>query len=269
MVWINQNLLYIIWVLSLVISVVLFFVLCRLNPKARRKRIVALGFTAAFILAFRIVFFTIRGYFEGGTDLMWRQFIFSLPGHLCGVSSIIIPIAILTKKTFLLNYTYFIALPASLFAIMLNSSVGVTSFVSDLDTYIFWVPHLMYVIVPIYLIAFEGVRPSIKSIPKILLTLIIILTIAHIVNISATWFFQDYVVNYMYTMGPGDFINAVGDGLGERQFHIIGFLEVFWNLLPVDYIYMLLLLPLVVLVCFVMYIPLYVLKCLSKRGESL
>ena len=266
--WINGNLLHIIWGLSVVISVVLFRVLQKLTPHTRHKWIVVLGFTAVTILAFRIIFFTIRGYVEGGTDLMWRQFAFSLPGHLCGISSIIIPIAILTKKEFLLNYTYFIALPASLFAIVLNSSVGVTTFAGDLDTYIFWFPHLLYVIVPIFLIAFEGVRPSLRSIPKILLTLVLILTIAHVVNISATWLFQDYVINYLYTMGPGDFANAVGDGLGERHFHTIRFLEVFWNMLPVDYFYMLLLTPLAVLVCIIMSIPLHLLKLWVRMQDN-
>ena len=155
---------------------------------------------------------------------------------MCSINAIILPIAILTKNKYIGNLLILWCVGA-LIALILNYPAA------DYDIFswtfvIYYFPHIFEFGIPILLFVFKVIKLDYKTIPVTLITTFVIYTIVHFINVGLNNYFiknniVDYTgniiqVNYMFSYYPD---NPV--------------LQIFYNIIPYKYFYMLIVLPII------------------------
>lgn len=233
MTWGNFTLTHII---SLIIAVIIVFCLYFIlkNKSEKTKRI------TLFILSLSGIVAIIYNLIKWGSPLEY------LPFHMCSINAIILPIAILTKNKYIGNLLILWCVGA-LIALILNYPAA------DYDIFswtfvIYYFPHIFEFGIPILLFVFKVIKLDYKTIPVTLITTFVIYTIVHFINVGLNNYFiknniVDYTgniiqVNYMFSYYPD---NPV--------------LQIFYNIIPYKYFYMLIVLPIIGLILLGIYSP--------------
>ena len=145
-----------------------------------------------------------------------------LPLQLCNINMFLIPTALLTKKRGLLGFCFVVAPVAALLA-MTFPSVGFAGYSIFLPRNLgFFITHGLIITCAICLATLGFYRPKVRDLPGIALTLFILSSALFGVNhlLRATGLCAE--ANYFYTVEP--------EG--------ISILEVFWSIIPVQFVYL-------------------------------
>lgn len=149
---------HLLGLLLLLISWIVLILVSRKRTEAFKWRFLTVIIMLLPILeALRIVWFIGIGHFSWGE---------SLPFHLCGLMSIILPILAFTKSRFLMEYAWAMGLAPALMAL-------ITPDVADYPPLSFayiqtFILHGIICFVPLFLVFGMGFRPDFRKLPKLL-----------------------------------------------------------------------------------------------------
>ena len=228
-------------ILSLVAAVLinagLYYALRGRSPKV--QTLVLLVFSLSGIAA--ILYNLIR----------WDSPLQYLPLQLCSFNALVLPFAVVTRNKHLCNLLLLWCLGA-LVALILNSEVTTTKIFGEVFNF-YYFPHAFEFGIPVLLFKLGLVKKDVKCVPTTLGVTLIAYTFAHLCNkvinaycISSGRGFQ---VNYMFSIQPN---NPVSD--------------MFYRLIPHEYWYMLLVLPIVAIYLAAVYAP--ELRALCRRKTA-
>lgn len=176
------------------------------------------------------------------------NFLQGLPLQMCGIAAILLPIISVTKNKLLFNFVYFFSLPGTVLAMALDSTASLSF--TDIEMWCFFVPHTLYLVVPLAMILTGYLRPQGKYIKWIFLMVIGFITIAHFTNLIINKIVGDMTVNFVFTLFPGDSVAATGEFVElpilSQLFHLSG---------DTPYFYLYLIMPLLLLVFVLLYLP--------------
>lgn len=233
MKWGNFTLTHIISLcIAIIIIVCLYFILR--NKTEKTKTITLFVFSLSGIIA--IIYNLVK----------WGSPLEYLPFHMCSINAIILPIAILTKNKYIGNLLILWCVGA-LIALLLNYQAADYEILSWAFA-IYYFPHIFEFGIPILLFVFKIIKLDYKTIPVTLITTFVIYTLVHFINVGLNNYFiknniVDYAgniiqVNYMFSYYPS---NPV--------------LQIFYDIIPYKYFYMLLVLPIIGIILLGIYSP--------------
>lgn len=169
-------------------------------------------------------------------ELLW----YNLPFHLCTLNGFVIPFVALTQNKRLGNSILLWSFGA-LGALIFNLS-ETDLYTYNLDLWLYFLPHLIEVSLPIAMILLKIVKFDYKNMVSTLILTFSIYTIVHFINVGIEKYFlvhlnQVVYPNYFFSMNH---CNSP-------------FLVFFWNILPYRYFYLLLILPLIFILFAIIY----------------
>lgn len=215
----------------------LYFLLRRASVKIQTVVLGILSFSGIAAIIFNL--------------LAWGSPYEYLPLHLCSLTALVLPIAVITRSKVLGNLLLLWSLGAVM-ALVVNTAQADFEILSATFAFYFF-PHLLEFGIPILLVALGLVKMDIKCIGSTLLITLGTLIVVHLANVGLNSYFAaneilnpagDLVqVNYMYTIKPENPVLAL-----------------FWSLIPYPFWYML---PVVVIVL------VYLLLVYSKQLAAL
>ena len=176
----------------------------------------------------------------------WNSPLEYLPLHMCSINAMLLPFAVLTRNKTICNLLVVWCLGA-LVALILNQSVMATEVLSPVFNF-YYFPHIIEFALPIFLFKFKYVKLDYKSIPVTIVITMIIYTGIHFANIVINNYclennILDYAgnvvqVNYMFSVSPDNPL-----------------LQIFYSIIPFDYWYMYLIIPILVVYLLIVYGP--------------
>ena len=203
--------------ISVGIIVGLYFLLKRFSQKVQ---IIVLG-----VLSFSGIVAIIYNLVTWGSPLEY------LPLHLCSLNALILPIAVFTKNK-VLNNILLLWLFGALLALIINTAQANYEIFSWTFV-IYYFPHTLEAGIPILMFELKLVKKDVKCILTTVLITLGVFTVIHFINLGINAYcidnnILDYAgnviqVNYMYSIYPE---NPV--------------LQLFYNIVPAPYWYMLL-----------------------------
>ena len=168
---------------------------------------------------------------------MWNSPLEYLPFHLCSLSALVLPFAVFMRSKVLNNLLLLWAFGAFCALVVNNAQANFEIFSWTFAFYYF--PHTLELAIPILMFLLKLVQKDIKCIFSTVAITFISFTLIHFINLAINSYcvshnVLDYAVNivqvnYMYTLFPE---NPV--------------MQIFYNLIPYEYWYLLLCLPVVV-----------------------
>jgi len=128
-----------------------------------------------------------------------------LPLHLCNINSILLLVALSTKKPALLNFCYCFGIFGAVMAMVAPDPDFVNmALFSGARGYGYWFYHHILVVQSVLLVTTGFYRPSYREVPKSMVILIVIYFLMYLVNLLVRAL-TGVPVNYMYTFGlPGN-----------------------------------------------------------------
>ena len=243
MKWGNFSITHIISLLLVpVIFFVLYYVLRNKSNKTKTIVLFILSLTGISAIIFNLIY--------------WKSPLEYLPLHMCSIQAMLIPVLVITKKNWLgnlLNLWSFGALIA-LFANYVQADLEIFSW----PFVMYYFPHIFEFVVPLLLAVFKMVDVNKKYFWNTLSLTIIIYTVVHFCNVIinditlSNTILDKYgeiiKVNYMYSVYPANPL-----------------LELFYRIIPLEYFYIFLATPLVVLYLFGLY---KLLNLITKKIEK-
>ena len=217
----------IVHIVSLVISVAiivgLYFLLKRCSSRVQTLVLGILSFSGIGAIIFNLV--------------TWNSPLEYLPLHLCSLNALVLPIAVFTKNKTLNNLLLFWALGA-LLALVINTAQAHYELFSW--TFVFYYfPHTFELGIPILMFLLKLVKKDVKCIVSTIVITLVAYTIIHFINVGLNAYCLEngimnpsgeiVQVNYMYSITPA---NPV--------------LQLFYNIVPYPFWYMLLSVPVIV-----------------------
>ena len=169
MLWGSYGLVHIITLLiSAGIIVGLYFILRNRSEKTKVIVLFILSLSGAAAIIFNLV--------TWGTPLEY------LPFHMCSITALILPIAILTRSKIFSNLLLFWCLGAAM-AIICNQ--GQANFVIPSATFFFYyIPHTLEFGIPILVFALKIVKKDVRCIASTVVITMVIYTIVHFINLA-------------------------------------------------------------------------------------
>ena len=128
-----------------------------------------------------------------------------LPFHLCNLNSMLMIVALLTKKPGVLNFCYCFGIFGAFLALLSPDPefVNIGLFTS-VRGYGYWLYHHILIVQSILLVTTGFYRPGYKEVPKSFLILLMLYFGMYIINVVLRKL-TGYPVNYLYTFGmPGN-----------------------------------------------------------------
>lgn len=155
---------------------------------------------------------------SGQAEFNWFS---ELPLQLCNINMFLIPIALLIKKRGLLSFCFFIAPLGALMAMLSPEPAftGYSLFIPRIAG--FYVTHLIVMMAGILIVTMGFYRPHFKDLPLTLLTMLLLVTAIHGVNLLLRATVCPNA-NYFFTIWTGD----------------VSILDAFWNIIPHSYWYL-------------------------------
>lgn len=176
--------------------------------------------------------------------IVWDSPLEYLPLHLCSLNAICLPIAVITKSKIMNNLLLLWSLGA-VFALVVNHEQSEYELVS-LTFILYFFPHLFYIGIPFLMFKLKLVKKDYKCIFSTILITFICYTLIHFVNLIINhiaiinkivdWSGKIIKVNYMFSISPTNPL-----------------LKFFWNIVPYQYWYMLLVLPIIAIYLLLIY----------------
>jgi uncharacterized membrane protein YwaF len=176
----------------------------------------------------------------------WGSPIEYLPLHLCSLTALILPFAVLTRNRIICNLSLLWSLGAILAVVVNNAQAEYEIF--SLTFLFYYFPHVLEFAIPVLLFKLKLAKKDVKTIGWTVVITMSVFTLIHWANLWLNaycvekqlmdWAGNIVQVNYMYSIFPE---NPV--------------MQVCYNLLPVPYWYMWLLLPVILIYLCLLYIP--------------
>lgn len=221
-------------IVSLIVAVVIIIlfsiIVSKLSKKAQKIVLFIFSFSGIAAITFNL--------------LRWNSPLEYLPLHMCSINAILLPFAVLTKNRTLCNLLVVWCLGAVV-ALVLNQSVMETTIMSDVFIF-YYFPHIFEFIIPILLFKLKFAKLDYKCILSSVIITMLIYTGIHFTNVYINNYciennILDYAgnviqVNYMFSVEPSNPLLAI-----------------FYNIIPFDYWYMYLCVPIVVVYLLVIY----------------
>ncbi len=224
MVWGSFGIVHIITLLISILTIVgLYFILRNCSEKVKIIVLGILSFSGIAAIIYNLV--------------TWHSPLEYLPLHLCSLNAMVLPIAVFTKNKTLNNLLLLWALGA-LLALVVNTAQADFEILSW--TFVFYYfPHTLELGIPVLMFLLKLVKKDVKCIASTIAITLVVFTLIHFINQSLNTYFIDnnilnslgeiIQVNYMYSIRPE---NPV--------------LQLFYNIVPHSFWYMLLCIPVVI-----------------------
>jgi hypothetical integral membrane protein (TIGR02206 family) len=140
---------------SFVLAVAIFVIGSINNPKQNEKMLKLIVFSIVALEISRQIWAISMG------NYLWSEM---LPLHLCGIQIFLMPLMLKTKWPLLKNFVYLTAFPGALAALLFNETVFYKYPVFHFQSIQTFVIHTLIMIVPIFLMVFDGFRPKLTYI---------------------------------------------------------------------------------------------------------
>lgn len=218
--------------LSAAIIVGLYFVLRKCSERVKTIVLFILSFSGISAIIFNLV--------------TWGSPIEYLPFHMCSISAMLLPFAVITRNKVINNLLLLWCLGA-LIALVLNQAQANFEIFSW-TFFFYYFPHTLEVGIPILMFALGLVKKDVKYIGSTLGLTLYLYTTVHLLNVLLNnyaeannivdWAGNVVKLNYMYSIDP---TNPV--------------LQIMYNLIPHPYWYMLVATPFILLYLTLVYLP--------------
>lgn len=218
--------------LAVLLIALLYFVLKNRSRKVQTAVLFVLSFIGNAATVYNLV--------------AWNSPLEYLPLHLCAINGLLLPIAVLTRNQKLCNLLLLWSLGAFV-ALVANGTMAAAE-ITSLPFLFYYFAHVSELGVPILLFSLGHARKDQKCIGSTLAITWGAYTAIYGVNKLINFLCQAYQVtrpdgsliqvNYMYSMGPIDPLSGA-----------------LWNILPCEYWYMLLALPIIAVYLCALYAP--------------
>ena len=218
--------------LSAAIIVGLYFVLRKCSERVKTIVLFILSFSGISAIIFNLV--------------TWGSPIEYLPFHMCSISAMLLPFAVITRNKVINNLLLLWCLGA-LIALVLNQAQANYEIFSW-TFFFYYFPHTLEVGIPILMFALGLVKKDVKYIGSTLGLTLYLYTTVHLLNVLLNnyaeannivdWAGNVVKLNYMYSIDP---TNPV--------------LQIMYNLIPHPYWYMLVATPFILLYLTLVYLP--------------
>ena len=218
--------------ISAAIIVGLYFVLRKCSERVKTIVLFILSFSGISAIIFNLV--------------TWGSPIEYLPFHMCSISAMLLPFAVITRNKVINNLLLLWCLGA-LIALVLNQAQANYEIFSW-TFFFYYFPHTLEVGIPILMFALGLVKKDVKYIGSTLGLTLYLYTTVHLLNVLLNnyaeannivdWAGNVVKLNYMYSIDP---TNPV--------------LQIMYNLIPHPYWYMLVATPFILLYLTLVYLP--------------
>lgn len=232
-------------VMAAVLNVALYYIL---KHRSKRVQMIVLG-----ILSFSGIAAIIFNLVTWGSPLEY------LPLHLCSLNALVLPFAVLFRSKRLGNLLLLWSLGA-LFALLINNASADFELLSW--TFVFYYfPHVLELGIPILLMKLKLVKLSVKCVWSTVVITMASYTAIHFINV---WV-NDYCLKNQIVNSSGDIIqvNYMYSITPENPL-----LQLFYNLIPHEYWYMYLVVPVVVVYLGIIYLAQYLLARHKKIANG-
>jgi uncharacterized membrane protein YwaF len=219
-------------VLAALINIVLYFILKNKSRATQTAVLFLFSLSGIAAIIFNLV--------------TWGSPIEYLPFHLCSLTAMVLPIAVLTRSKALSNLLLLWSLGA-LAALVMNQGQADYEIFSK-TFFFYYFPHTFEFGIPILLFRLGLVKKDVKCIGSTLGITLAAYTVIHFINLAINSYciennVLDYAgnliqVNYMYSITPS-----------------IPILQTFYNIIPHSYWYLLVAVPIILVYLFVIYLP--------------
>lgn len=225
-------------VIAVVLMVGVYFLLRILPERVRYGCLIGLSFLGIVAIVFNLV--------------RWGSPLEYLPFHMCSITAILLPIAVISKNRIVGNLLVVWCL-GSLLALIFPTAVQAEYEILSDAFFIFYIPHIFEFAVTVYLFLFGYIKKDFKTIPTTLGITVGIYTLVHFINVGLTRYSEqaglELSFNYMFSMeSPG---NPV--------------LDIFWKVIPCAYWYMYLAVVILAVYLVVLYLPQIIRAMKEKR----
>ncbi len=197
------------------ITVGTYYVLKLMSKRARLITMLALSSLGIVAIIYNLV--------------AWGSPLEYLPLHMCSISAILLPIAVLTRNKYIGNLLLIWCL-GSILALVFNQAQAEYELLSP-AFFIYYIPHVFEFAVMLYLFKFGYVKKDYRCIPASIGLTVGIYTVVHFINLALNEYYIVHNVtdmygnivtsNYMFSMEPTTLI-----------------FDFFWSLIPYRYWYM-------------------------------
>ena len=168
--------------------------------------------------------------------IRWDSPISYLPLHLCSINAMMLPIAVFTRNKTIGNLLLVWSLGA-LVALVLNFEMTETVLFSESFNF-YYFPHIFEFGIPVLLFKLGLVKKDPRCIGSTLSITMAIYTVVHVINTCINTYIPDADVNYMFSIEATNPLT-----------------ELFYKLIPCQYWYMYLVLPIVAVYLLGVYTP--------------
>lgn len=172
--------------------------------------------------------------------LRWDAPLQYLPLHLCSINALVLPFAVLTRNKHLCNLLLLWSLGA-LVALVLNFEVTTVRLFDEVFNF-YYFPHVFEFGIPVLLFRLGLAKKDVKCIPVTLSLTMLFYTFAHlcnkVINAACIAAGDGTRVNYMFSIQPNNPLTAL-----------------FYDLIPYEYWYMYLVLPIAAVYLAAVYAP--------------
>lgn len=220
-----------------VIVVGLYFALKRLSQRMQTAVLGVLSFAGIAAIIYNL--------------LMWGAPLEYLPLHLCSLNALLLPVAVFTRNKTLGNLLLLWSLGALVALLMNYDMAEATLFSGPFCFYYF--PHVLEFGIPILLFKLGLVEKDIKCIGSTLLITMASYTVIHLINVALNGWYaangSQTVANYMFSVVPSNPLLAL-----------------FYSMIPCQYWYMYLIVPIVAVYLLGVYAPQLLQKVRKKSA---
>lgn len=214
------------------ITVGLYFALRKASNKVQTIVLGSLSFSGILAVIYNLV--------------RWNSPLEYLPFHLCSLNALVLPFAVFTKNKVLNNLLLLWALGA-VFALVVNTAQAEYE-VFSWTFFFYYFPHTLEIAVPILTFALKRTEKDLNCILWTVLITLCALIAIHFINLGINrycvannvldWAGKVVQVNYMYTLRPENPL-----------------LQLFYNLIPYEFWYLLLCVPIALAYLALVYFP--------------
>ncbi len=161
--------------------------------------------------------------------LAWGSPLEYLPLHMCSISAILLPVAVLTKNKYIGNLMLIWCL-GSILALVFNQAQAGYEILS-VAFFIYYIPHVLEFAVMLYLFKFGYVKKDYRTIPVSIGITVAIYTAVHFVNLALNQYYIAHNVTDMYG-------NIVESNYMFSMTPTTPIFDFFWSIIPYRYWYM-------------------------------
>lgn len=232
MLWGTFTLTHIITlIIAALILVGIYFALRKASQRTQVLVLGLLSFSGIFAIVYNL--------------LRWGEPLAYLPLHLCSINALILPVAVFTRNKTIGNLLLVWCLGA-LAALVLNYDMTEAKIFSD-SFAVYYFPHVMEFGIPLLLFKLGLIKKDPKCIGSTMAISMGIYTLVHFINLGVnSWCIANnfgygdsvYRANYMFSIAPSNPL-----------------VDLFYSIIPCQYWYMYLVLPIVFVYLLIVYAP--------------